>query len=381
MVGIGSSNSLGACLERRRQQEREQQQRRDAELLRRAEQEREQERIYRLLLHSEEAEQQEERRQGGQRSNRVRDPPQVRAQQARQARQAQPGQRQQPPAAAPVPSTPIDAAEEPMPESGRELRELLQRQRAQMRAQQEQIDRMNRHMRAEEDRREEQRRAARTATRTADVQHEANGLSMGGLSNNFIRMFGGGGGGGGAPPVRRHVNGPTMRESEVKGKLARFLAGMRAYERQKQLLVRQNYGGGSGEAAQQAALPPVLSEFITWAGDVLANDSGSGDSGRAGRGNGGPNNIEEAAREYVGGCTGVGATAARAEDVEEHEENCCICLSALQDASLFDELGEPLETACGHRFHAVCFAQHLEASEQDVWCPMCRSTNLGVRFL
>eukprot|EP00966_Prymnesium_polylepis_P112055 2591863-Prymnesium_polylepis.1 len=36
------------------------------------------------------------------------------------------------------------------------------------------------------------------------------------------------------------------------------------------------------------------------------------------------------------------------------------------DAAACDEFGEPLETACGHRFHAVCL--------------MCRSSNLSVRF-
>ena len=60
---------------------------------------------------------------------------------------------------------------------------------------------------------------------------------------------------------------------------------------------------------------------------------------------------------------------------------CCICLNAFSDAAAADELGEPLRTACGHRFHAVCYACHLEASEQDPWCPMCRSGNLGARFL
>ena len=31
-------------------------------------------------------------------------------------------------------------------------------------------------------------------------------------------------------------------------------------------------------------------------------------------------------------------------DDDEEEEVCCICLNALEDADLFDQLGEPLET-------------------------------------
>ena len=47
-----------------------------------------------------------------------------------------------------------------------------------------------------------------------------------------------------------------------------------------------------------------------------------------------------------------------------------------------DELGEPLYTSCGHRFHAVCLARHMEHStEQDPACPICRNGNLSVRFL
>ena len=71
-----------------------------------------------------------------------------------------------------------------------------------------------------------------------------------------------------------------MRESEVRGKLARFLAGMRAYERQRAEGF-DGSGGGGGGAAQP--LPPVLSEFIAWAGDLLAGEA----SGSAAAGNGG----------------------------------------------------------------------------------------------
>ena len=48
-----------------------------------------------------------------------------------------------------------------------------------------------------------------------------------------------------------------------------------------------------------------------------------------------------------------------------------------------DELGEPVQTACGHRFHAVCFARLMEESraETDPLCPMCRSGIGAVRFV
>ena len=46
----------------------------------------------------------------------------------------------------------------------------------------------------------------------------------------------------------------------------------------------------------------------------------------------------------------------------------------------YDELGEPLRTSCGHRFHAVCLARHMESTEQDPSCPICRSGNLSARF-
>jgi hypothetical protein len=55
---------------------------------------------------------------------------------------------------------------------------------------------------------------------------------------------------------------------QVKGKLARFLAGMRAYERQ--------HSGGQHSGGAQQPLPPVLSEFIAWAGDVLAGEQQDG---------------------------------------------------------------------------------------------------------
>ena len=66
---------------------------------------------------------------------------------------------------------------------------------------------------------------------------------------------------------------------------------------------------------------------------------------------------------------------------DEEEGDCCsICLMGLDDAEVVNELGEPLRTACGHRFHAVCFARHMEASEHDPWCPNCRSGELAVNF-
>jgi hypothetical protein len=80
-----------------------------------------------------------------------------------------------------------------------------------------------------------------------------------------------------------------------------------------------------------------------------------------------------------GGKVGGAAEDGSKQDGEEHE-CCCICLEELSDAMAMEELGEPLVTQCGHWFHAVCFAQHLEAAEQDPWCPMCRGTQLGATF-
>ena len=97
--------------------------------------------------------------------------------------------------------------------------------------------------------------------------------------------------------------------------------------------------------------------------------------------------MEAAARRYIGGSgrlggSGAGASAAAAGAVDDgEEEDCCaICQEELADTAWYDELGEPLETMCGHRFHAVCLARHMEASEQDPTCPMCRSSNISVRF-
>ena len=173
-----------------------------------------------------------------------------------------------------------------------------------------------------------------------------------------------------------------MRQSEVKGKLCRFLAGMRAYERQQ---------AAAAAAAPPRPLPPVLSEFIAWAGEFLLTDGGGG---------GGARNqpIEARARTFLQrksqdaapassfgdefGGSGGGDLTANNNSNSDYDDWCCICLEKLSDAAVFDELGEPVETVdCGHRFHAVCFARHLEASEQDPWCPMCRGGDLAVRFV
>ena len=34
----------------------------------------------------------------------------------------------------------------------------------------------------------------------------------------------------------------------------------------------------------------------------------------------------------------------------------------------------------GHRFHAVCLARQMASTAQDPYCPICRSSNLSVRF-
>jgi hypothetical protein len=63
------------------------------------------------------------------------------------------------------------------------------------------------------------------------------------------------------------------------------------------------------------------------------------------------------------------------------DDDCCICQEGLTDGLACEEHGEPLVTACGHRFHAVCFARFLETTgDLDPVCPMCRSANLAVRF-
>ena len=59
---------------------------------------------------------------------------------------------------------------------------------------------------------------------------------------------------------------------------------------------------------------------------------------------------------------------------------CSICQDGLEDPSACDELGEPLETTCGHRFHAACYARFMETSERDPVCPMCRTGQISVRF-
>ena len=65
----------------------------------------------------------------------------------------------------------------------------------------------------------------------------------------------------------------------------------------------------------------------------------------------------------------------------EEEDVCSICQEELQDSAFREELGEPVETSCGHRFHAVCYARVLETSEFAPVCPMCRSHNISARFL
>jgi hypothetical protein len=233
---------------------------------------------------------------------------------------------------------------------------------------------------------------ARANPHAAATEH----LAAMGLSNPIRRMFhdwaddasggftgggGGGGGGGGAPRPRQHTGGQMMRESEVKGKLARFLAGMRALERQQ---AKQD-GGGGGRGSTPPPLPPVLSEFVAWAGDFLSGKEpgGAGGSGRDGRNaRRSAAATEQAAQVYLGRSVSAGtATAASTGGDGDDDDDCCsICLEGLGDAKVLAELGEPLRTVCGHRFHAVCFAQYLEASEQDPWCPLCRSGELAATF-
>ena len=76
--------------------------------------------------------------------------------------------------------------------------------------------------------------------------------------------------------------------------------------------------------------------------------------------------------------SGASASASAAE-----ADDCCICQEGLADPVACADLGEPLQTACGHRFHAVCFARLMEESrgEHDPPCPMCRANIDAVRFI
>ena len=55
---------------------------------------------------------------------------------------------------------------------------------------------------------------------------------------------------------------------------------------------------------------------------------------------------------------------------------CSICLEEISGS-------DSVALVCGHRFHAVCYAKHMESSQQDPWCPICRSETFGAsaRFL
>jgi hypothetical protein len=244
--------------------------------------------------------------------------------------------------APPAPASPAPAAA-PFARSAREMLDVIQ-------AQQEEIAEMRRQLQQN------------TGVHRFEVEAEPM-PHLGGMAEAFARIFAAGAGtatgGGRGAPVRRHVDGQTMRESEVKGKLARFLAGMRAYERQQAVSRREG-----GSPSSQQPLPPVLAEFIAWAGDVLAGEQQQG--GRAA-------NVEEAARRYVAG----GAATTAEVDNDDEEDNCCICLEMLRNTSVYDQLGEPVQTACGHRFHAVCYARTMESTHHDPWCPMCRSDSFG----
>jgi hypothetical protein len=143
-----------------------------------------------------------------------------------------------------------------------------------------------------------------------------------------------------------------------------------------------------------------------WAGAVLEGEAGDRAAAAAAET---PDGVDAAARRYVGGASSRSATERRGErssssqssqqeqqqqqqqqgvgsngdgDCDDDDDDCCICQEGLADARVQEQLGEPLTTTCGHRFHAVCYARLMEASsESDPLCPMCRSGNLTVRFL
>ena len=121
-------------------------------------------------------------------------------------------------------------------------------------------------------------------------------------------------------------------------------------------------GKARAAAAQATAWEHAARRYI--AGGYHPDHGGSGSSGAAGG----------TASEGSGGAQdGVHDGAV--------DDDCCICQEGLADGLACEEHGEPLVTACGHRFHAVCFARFLETTgDLDPVCPMCRSANLAVRF-
>ena len=84
-----------------------------------------------------------------------------------------------------------------------------------------------------------------------------------------------------------------------------------------------------------------------------------------------------------GGSSQAGGSGASASASAAEADDCCICQEGLADPVACADLGEPLQTACGHRFHAVCFARLMEESraEHDPPCPMCRANIDAVRFV
>ena len=75
----------------------------------------------------------------------------------------------------------------------------------------------------------------------------------------------------------------------------------------------------------------------------------------------------------------AGGELAEGEEGEEGEK-CSICMEGLNDASACLELGEPIQTTCGHALHASCFARLMETSEREPVCPMCRTGRITARF-
>ena len=57
----------------------------------------------------------------------------------------------------------------------------------------------------------------------------------------------------------------------------------------------------------------------------------------------------------MGGDVDLCPQGAATEAEDEDEEVCSICQEGLFDLSITSELGEALETACGHFFYASCY--------------------------
>ena len=171
-----------------------------------------------------------------------------------------------------------------------------------------------------------------------------------GVSNVMRRLLGetiggstfgqqGGAAGGGIGARRRQATTAMMRESEVKGKLVRFLAGMRALERQQQT---------SAVMATQQPLPTILAEFVNWAGDFLSGETG-GEAASQSKATRALKQLPSVPCWCIASSSQPqptdGDVGARSDRLASDEsDTCSICMEVLNSPTACDELGEPLET-------------------------------------